>query len=105
VRGRIKKEEEEAARLAALNKHKDESGGAPDPLGEDARKKRRGGPKRRLTHAQTTDLAFASERQANEYGFTAKIEDAFDEVMEAMKLQPSQEQLYHCLGVIEYMRR
>ena len=82
-----KKEDEEAARLAALAKG---DADAPDPLGE-ARKKRGRAPKRRLTHSQTTDLAFASERQANEVGFTEAIEDAFDKVTEAMKLQTSQE--------------
>lgn len=87
VRDRVKKEDEEAARLAALAKG---DADAPDPLGE-ARKKRGGAPKRRLTHSQTTDLAFASERQANEAGFTEAIEDAFDKVTEAMKLQTSQE--------------
>lgn len=86
VRERVKTEDAETARLAALARGDND---APDPLGEARRKKR--GPKRRLTHSQTTDLAFASERQANEVGFTAAIEDAFDKVMEAMKLQPSQE--------------
>lgn len=87
VRERVKKEDEEAARQAALLKGDTD---APDPLGE-ARKKRGRAPKRRLTHSQTTDLAFASERQANEVGFTAAIEDAFDKVTEGMKLPQSPE--------------
>lgn len=102
VRAKIKKEEAEAARLAALNRQREE-GDAPDPLG--AARNTRAKGKRRLKHSSTTDLTFATARQANEYRFAAKIEEAYDEVMEAMKLSPTQAQFYHCLGVIEYMRR
>lgn len=34
-----------------------------------------------------------------------RIEGAFEKVVEAMKLQVSDRQLYHCLGVIEHLRR
>jgi ABC-type lipoprotein export system ATPase subunit len=35
----------------------------------------------------------------------SQIEEAFDEVGKAMKLRVGDRQLYHCLGVIECMRR
>lgn len=33
------------------------------------------------------------------------INESIEKVIDAMALKKSQEQMYHCLGVIEYMRR
>ena len=104
VRERIKQEEEEAARKLEAEKKKSE---APDPLGLKTRKSisNRKNPKRRLTHSSTTELNFASKRQKDEQDFMGAIEEAFDKVVDAMHLQDSERQMYHCLGVIEYLRR
>jgi len=34
-----------------------------------------------------------------------RIEEGFDQVIDAMKLQMSDRQMYQCLSVIEFMRR
>lgn len=91
-----------ARRLEAQQKRNE----APDPLGGKTRKSitnRR--PKRRLTHSSTTELNFASKRQKDEYEFMNNMEEAFDKVVDAMKLEVCERQQYHYLGVIEYMRR
>ena len=81
IRDRVKKEEEEAARQIEEDKKND----APDPLGN-ARQaiSNRKNPKRRLKHASTTELNFASKRQKDEINFMNNIEDAFDRVVDAM---------------------
>ena len=100
IREKIKKEDDEMAREQKKNE-------APDPLGSGTRQSisNKKGQKRRLTHSSTTELNFASKRQKDEQDFMSHIEEAFDKVVDAMKLQVSERQLYHCLGVIECMRR
>jgi hypothetical protein len=60
VRERVKKEDAEAARLAALA-NGDNGNEVPDPAGE-AKGRGRGRIKRRLTHSATTDLDYARQR-------------------------------------------
>ena len=62
-------------------------------------------PKRRLTHASTVELTFATTRQRDEEAFSKIIEDSMNKVVHAMKLRERPKQLYNCLGVIEYMRK
>lgn len=101
IREKVKKEEEEATRQLEA-----EQNDAPDPLGHArAALSNRKNPKRRLKHASTTELNFASRRQKDELTFMNNIEDAFDRVVDAMQLELSEKQQYHYLGVIEYMRR
>jgi len=101
IRENIRQEEEEVAKEEKKN-------AAPDPLGSGTRQSisnKKGAKKARLTHSSTTELNFASKRQKDEQDFMSHIEEAFDKVVDAMKLQVSERQLYHCLGVIECMRR
>ena len=61
---------------------------------------------KKFVHAVTTpELNFATSRNADEAEFMTRIEGAFAKVVEARKLQVSQRQLYHCLGVMEHLRR
>ena len=55
--------------------------------------------------ASTSELSYASSRGADEAEFLARIEGAFAKVLEARKLSVSERQLYHCLGVLEHLRR
>lgn len=111
ARERTRLEDEELARQrAAAAAAAGEAIPSDDPAPAEAESKggraaARQKPKRKLTHASTTELNFATKRQADEAAFMARIEGAFDKVVEAMKLQASDRQLYHCLGVIEHLRR
>jgi len=80
---------------------------APDPIGAGSRSavSNRKNPKRRLTHSATTELNWASKRQKDEHAFLMVLEEAFEEVVEAMNLQECPRQMHCCLGVIENMRR
>jgi hypothetical protein len=63
-------------------------------------------PKSRISHsASTAELNFAAGRGADEAEFLTRIEGAFAKVVEARKLQVSERQLHHCLGVLEHLRR
>jgi ABC-type polysaccharide/polyol phosphate transport system ATPase subunit len=50
-------------------------------------------------------LEFAQRREKDEEEFNNVINEAIEKVITAMRLKESEEQMYHCLGVIEYMRR
>lgn len=121
----IKREDEELARQEAAaaaaaaavagEKVADdaEQPGLPEAGGEGASQSltsKHKQPKRRLTHASTTELNFATKRQADEAAFRARIDSAYEKVVESMQLEKREDpltdrQLYHCLGVIEHLRR
>jgi hypothetical protein len=63
-------------------------------------------PVRKATHtASTVQLNFAAKREADEAEFLTRIDQAFEKVVGARKLEARDRQRYHCLGVIEHLRR
>jgi len=117
------RQEAEAAATAAGKKVTDDALESDSPEHEGQHRDRGRGraakkqpPRRRLTHASTTELNWANKRQADEDEFMARIEAAFEKVFDAMKLDKkhaagegeagrTDRQLSHCIGVIEHLRR